>query len=99
MKKFLCIFLLQLCIQAQDLNPVLSNLQNPFSNPHFDQIQNLELQAILPHKVKINHQWYRLHDKVNQAYIKAIEKGQVMLEYDGELIIIKPKINDKISLH
>ncbi|QWU80692.1 transformation system protein CtsR [Campylobacter novaezeelandiae] len=75
-----------------------SNLQNPFFNPNFNEIQNLKIQAIFLNKVKINNTWYKEEDKINEAKIKKIKSDRIILEYDGFNIVAKLRINDKIYI-
>lgn len=75
-----------------------SKLDNPFLNPHVEQIYNLKIQAIFPGRVRINGIWYKEGDRIAQVRIQTIQARQLLLEYDEVLFPLKLKSNDKIYI-
>lgn len=75
-----------------------SKIHNPFANPTLQHIAHIKIQAIFPHKAKINDVWYRQNDTLGEAIIKRIEAKAVVFEYDGEQISVALE-NDKMAIH
>lgn len=80
------------------LNYDFKDMKSPFANQIFQNLQKLEIQAIFPQKIKINNQWLKIGDKINEAKVKEITQNSAILEYDGEIILLKTKENVKISI-